>query len=175
MSSAGGNDLCRITVVGPSRRVDIALPGYVSFADLFPAVARYAGLDGPEVVGEKGGWVLQRLGQEPFSPAMTPLQAGLRDGEMIYLRPQRAQLPQLAFDDVADVIATGLNDLPGRWAPRDIRRVALGVGVAALVAGAAAIARAATRPWTIMEVCGGQTHGIVKYGIDQVLRADGLG
>jgi hydrogenase expression/formation protein HypD len=34
---------------------------------------------------------------------------------------------------------------------------------------AAAIARAATRPWTLMEVCGGQTHSIVKYGIDQVL------
>ena len=33
----------------------------------------------------------------------------------------------------------------------------------------AAIGRAATRPWTIMEVCGGQTHSIVKYGIDQVL------
>ncbi len=26
-----------------------------------------------------------------------------------------------------------------------------------------------TRPWTIMEVCGGQTHTIVKYGIDQIL------
>src|SRR6476660_6715256 len=34
---------------------------------------------------------------------------------------------------------------------------------------AEAIARAATRPWTIMEVCGGQTHTIVKYGIDAVL------
>ena len=32
-----------------------------------------------------------------------------------------------------------------------------------------AIARTATRPWTLMEVCGGQTHTIVKYGIDQVL------
>ncbi len=27
----------------------------------------------------------------------------------------------------------------------------------------------ATRPWTIMEVCGGQTHTIVKYGIDELL------
>ena len=26
-----------------------------------------------------------------------------------------------------------------------------------------------TRPWVIMEVCGGQTHSIVKYGIDQLL------
>src|SRR6202161_4165848 len=34
---------------------------------------------------------------------------------------------------------------------------------------AAAIARLVTRPWTIMEVCGGQTHTIVKYGIDEVL------
>lgn len=32
-----------------------------------------------------------------------------------------------------------------------------------------AIARAITRPWTIMEMCGGQTHTIVKYGIDRVL------
>jgi type VII secretion integral membrane protein EccD len=148
MSSPGETDLCRITVVGPSRRVDIALPGYVSFADLFPAVAKYAGLDGPDVVGEKGGWVLQRLGQEPFAPAMTPLQVGLRDGEMIYLRPHREQMPKLAFDDVADVIATGLNDQPGRWGPRAIRWVALGSGAAALAAGALFIARSGP-PWLV--------------------------
>jgi hydrogenase expression/formation protein HypD len=34
-----------------------------------------------------------------------------------------------------------------------------------------AVARAVTRPWTIMEVCGGQTHTIVKYGVDRVLPA----
>lgn len=32
-----------------------------------------------------------------------------------------------------------------------------------------AIHAATTRPWTIMEVCGGQTHTIVKYGIDELL------
>src|SRR6202142_508004 len=32
-----------------------------------------------------------------------------------------------------------------------------------------AIARTVTRPWTIMEVCGGQTHTIVKYGLDRLL------
>ena len=147
MSSLGGMDVCRVTVVGPSRRVDLALPGYVPFADLFAAVARYAGLDGPEAVGETGGWVLQRLGQEPFAPAMTPLQAGLRDGEMIYLRPHRAPLPLPAFDDVADVIATGLKDQPGRWGPRDIRRVALSAGAVALAAGAVFILRSGPS-WT---------------------------
>jgi hydrogenase expression/formation protein HypD len=32
-----------------------------------------------------------------------------------------------------------------------------------------AIAAATTRPWTIMEICGGQTHAIVKYGLDALL------
>jgi hydrogenase expression/formation protein HypD len=40
-------------------------------------------------------------------------------------------------------------------------------GAAAKLADA--IARTVTRPWTIMEVCGGQTHTIVKYGIDEIL------
>ncbi len=29
--------------------------------------------------------------------------------------------------------------------------------------------RIITRPWTLMEICGGQTHSIVRYGIDQLL------
>ncbi len=33
------------------------------------------------------------------------------------------------------------------------------------------IRAAATRPWKIMEVCGGQTHSILKNGIDQMLPA----
>lgn len=32
-----------------------------------------------------------------------------------------------------------------------------------------AIACTVTRPWTLMEICGGQTHSIVKYGIDELL------
>ena len=31
--------------------------------------------------------------------------------------------------------------------------------------------RVATRPWTLMEVCGGQTHTIVRQGIDELLPA----
>jgi hydrogenase expression/formation protein HypD len=34
---------------------------------------------------------------------------------------------------------------------------------------AAAIARQVTRPWTIMEICGGQTHSIIKFGLDELL------
>jgi hydrogenase expression/formation protein HypD len=31
------------------------------------------------------------------------------------------------------------------------------------------IERVVTRPWTIMEICGGQTHSIVRSGLDQLL------
>jgi hydrogenase expression/formation protein HypD len=34
------------------------------------------------------------------------------------------------------------------------------------------IRRVTTRPWKIMEVCGGQTHSIIRNGIDQLLPAD---
>jgi hydrogenase expression/formation protein HypD len=34
---------------------------------------------------------------------------------------------------------------------------------------ARAIAKVTTRPWTLMEICGGQTHSIVKYGVDELL------
>ena len=34
---------------------------------------------------------------------------------------------------------------------------------------AASIARRVTRPWSLMEICGGQTHTIMRYGLDELL------
>ncbi|MFN2150114.1 MAG: hydrogenase formation protein HypD, partial [Anaerolineales bacterium] len=31
------------------------------------------------------------------------------------------------------------------------------------------IRRVVTQPWVIMEICGGQTHAIVRHGLDQLL------
>jgi len=35
-----------------------------------------------------------------------------------------------------------------------------------------AIAQITTKPWQIMEVCGGQTHSIVKFGLDELLPSE---
>jgi len=40
-------------------------------------------------------------------------------------------------------------------------------GVASSIAKT--IAETVTRPWVLMEVCGGQTHSIVRYGIDRMI------
>jgi len=34
---------------------------------------------------------------------------------------------------------------------------------------AAAIRKTVTRPWTLMEICGGQTHTLIRFGIDEML------
>jgi hydrogenase expression/formation protein HypD len=36
---------------------------------------------------------------------------------------------------------------------------------------AAEIRQAVTRPWVLMEICGGQTHTIMRYGLDELLPA----
>ena len=33
----------------------------------------------------------------------------------------------------------------------------------------AALQRSVTRPWVLMEICGGQTHTLIRYGIDQLI------
>jgi type VII secretion integral membrane protein EccD len=171
MSPASGSDTCRITVVGPRRRVDLALPSYVPFAELFPVVAGYAGLD-QEAAHAPRGWVLQRLGQTPFPLDATPMQAGLRDGELIYLRPREAQLPELAYDDVADVIATGVGEGPNRWGPAQTRGVALGAGALALLAGVVVLALSGP-PWTGPAVTAGVVALALIGGAAALSRAAG--
>ncbi len=34
------------------------------------------------------------------------------------------------------------------------------------------IRRITTQPWTLMEICGGQTHAIIKFGVDELLPKD---
>ena len=164
-------EICRVTVIGPRRRVDIALPPYVPFADLFPGVARFCGLDRNTLARAPGGWVLQRLGQPPFQPSATPASAGLLDGELIYLRPCAAELPEVSSDDVADEIS-GVHDGPDRWGPADAQRIAFGAGAAALVAGVAVIARSGP-PWTIPAAAAGAVAAALLVAAAAVSRAAG--
>src|ERR1700733_16138818 len=93
MTPAVAADLYRVTVISPRKRVDLALPAHVPFADLFPGIALHAGLDRAAVAEAPEGWALQRLGQPPFEPPSTPAQAGVADGGLLYLRPGDRSLP----------------------------------------------------------------------------------
>ncbi|HEX8009214.1 MAG TPA: type VII secretion integral membrane protein EccD [Trebonia sp.] len=171
MCPAIASDICRVTVIGPRRRVDIALPAQVQFADLFPTVARFSGLDHSDLVREPGGWVLQRLGYPPFDLSATPASEGLLDGELIYLRPKATEMPPMMSDDIADEIA-GVHDGPGRWTPADARRAGIGAGALALLAGVAVIARSGP-PWTVPAVVAGAVAALLLVVAGLVSRAAG--
>lgn len=153
MSPAVTSDTCRVTVVAPRKRVDIALPSQVPFADLFPAVARFCGLEHADLVREPGGWVLQRLGEPPLRMSATPASEGLADGELIYLRPKSVQLPPQISDDIADEIA-GVHAGPGRWVPADAGRLGTGAGALALLSGAVIVARSGPQ-WAVPALTAG--------------------
>ena len=121
-------DLCRVTVISPDARIDVALPADLPVADLLPALVRAAGSG----LADRGGWSLQRLGQAPLDLGATPASLGIRDGEILHLRPAHAALPELAFDDVADAIATGRNERGRHWSAADSRHAALGAALAVL-------------------------------------------
>jgi type VII secretion integral membrane protein EccD len=171
MTAAAAADLCRVTVISPRKRVDLALPAHVPFAELFPGIALHAGLDRAAVAEAPEGWALQRLGQPPFEPPSTPAQAGVADGELLYLRPWNRSLPPAVSDDIADEIA-GVHDGPGRWSPPDRRRVALGLAAAALAAGVVILLRSGP-PWTAPALAAGLLAALLLVAGAAVSRAGG--
>jgi type VII secretion integral membrane protein EccD len=171
MTAAAAADLCRVTVISPRKRVDLALPAHVPFAELFPGIALHAGLDRAAVAEAPEGWALQRLGQPPFEPPSTPAQAGVADGELLYLRPWSRSLPPAVSDDIADEIA-GVHDGPGRWSLPDSRRVALGVAAAALAAGVVILLRSGP-PWTTPALAAGLLAALLLVAGAAVSRAGG--
>jgi type VII secretion integral membrane protein EccD len=154
VSPIQGADLCRVTIVGPQRRLDISIPVDVPFAELFPTILRHAGQNLADIGLGHGGWVLQRLDGPPLDPAGTPAQVNLRDGELIYLRPGMSQLPELAFDDVADVVASGVNDRPDRWRPEYTRRFMTYAAGALLLAGVVLLLLSGP-PWVAPSIAAG--------------------
>jgi len=172
VASVTGAELCRVTVVAPKRRIDISLPAHVPFAQFFPAILHYSGSQMADAGLAHGGWVLQRLDEAPFDGAATPAQAGLRDGEILYLRPGMSQLPELAFDDVADVVATAIKDRRDRWRPEWTRAFSLGIGAGGS-AFAAAIILLAGPSWIVPAAAAGMVSLLFIVGAVVVSRTAG--
>lgn len=118
------DQLCRITVIGPERKIDLAVPVRTPVATLMPMLVRHTTnlnrLPDGDVPEES--WVLQRLGQNPFELSGTPESLDWLEGEELHLRPAEDPLPELDFDDLAEGVATVVNRRGDRWQP-EYRRV----------------------------------------------------
>jgi type VII secretion integral membrane protein EccD len=134
--------------VAPRRRIDLSLPADVPLAHMLPTLLRAAGENLADAGLAHSGWALQRLDDAPLDPTQSLAALRVLDGEVLYFRPRMAQLPEMSFDDVADVIATGIKDRSDRWRPHSTRSAGLWGGAGLLAVGAAALALSGP-PWLV--------------------------
>ena len=120
----------RITVVTPTARVDVALPVMSTVAELLPQLMVLAGVEDARV---GGGWSLSRLGGAAIDGGQTVSTAGVRDGEVLYLRPRATIGAPLLFDDVIDAIASAADTPRSIWQPATARVASL-LGAAPVLA-----------------------------------------
>ncbi|MFB4282580.1 type VII secretion integral membrane protein EccD [Nonomuraea sp. MTCD27] len=124
---------CHVTIVGPRRRADLALPADVPLPNVLPGLLRALGEVGGEAAAAPG-WALQRLGGAPLDLGQSLGALGVLDGEILYLRPREAIMPPAHYDDVADVVAGGVRE-GGVWSAKHTRIVGAGGAVGLLVLG----------------------------------------
>ncbi|WP_329791554.1 type VII secretion integral membrane protein EccD [Lentzea sp. DG1S-22] len=116
-AAMGSGEMCRLTICGPTSRVELAVPAHVPIADLMPTVLGH--LD-PALATSglaHGGWVLQRLGEPPLDEDQGTAASGLFDGDLLHLRPRDDLLPLVDFDDLVDGVHTGLSRKQDLWTP----------------------------------------------------------
>ncbi|MFC8725416.1 type VII secretion integral membrane protein EccD [Streptomyces bacillaris] len=105
-ASAAGTGFCRVTVVAPDSRVDVALPEDVPVADLYPEILRLSGQS--PAPGAPVGYHLVRRDGTVLDSSRTLAGHRILDGELLSLRPFSESLPPAVFDDVSDAVATAV-------------------------------------------------------------------
>ncbi|MEV5679567.1 MULTISPECIES: type VII secretion integral membrane protein EccD [unclassified Streptomyces] len=135
MTDISAAPLCRLTVLTPDRSVELAVPSDIVLADLMPTIVDHGGTDLYERGAQAGGWVLQRLGQEPLDDENTLGDLGLHDGETVHLRLRGDALPEIHYDDLVDGLSSRLRERPDSWRPVWSHHLMTALALSALATG----------------------------------------
>jgi type VII secretion integral membrane protein EccD len=106
VATTAATGFCRVTVVAPGGRIDVALPEDVPLSDVYPEIARLSGGSGAE--GSLSGYHLVRRDGRALEAGLSLAGNGIRDGEVLLLRPFADSLPAAVFDDVSDAVASAV-------------------------------------------------------------------
>ena len=101
----GAQPFCRLTVLAPRHRVDVALPSDVPVAELVPMVLELVGE--PATAAPPRPWRLSGIVGGPLPAAATLGELGVLDGELLRLGQATPAPPAPVFDDPVDAIAAG--------------------------------------------------------------------
>ncbi|WP_031100420.1 EsaB/YukD family protein, partial [Streptomyces sp. NRRL S-15] len=129
--AGNGTGFCRVTVVAPDSRVDVALPEDIPVADLYPEILRLAGQSPAQ--GAPVGYHLVRRDGTVLDSGRTLAGQRILDGELLSLRPFSESLPPAVFDDVSDAVATAVARDRTLWGDSLMRSAGLFGGSVLLV------------------------------------------
>ncbi|MGW5276722.1 type VII secretion integral membrane protein EccD [Streptomyces sp. NPDC004044] len=131
MSTTAATGFCRVTVVAPDSRIDVALPEDIAVADIYPEVLRLTGQT--QAAGNPTGYHLVRRDGAVLDGARTLAAQQVLDGELLSLRPFAQSLPPAVFDDVSDAVASAVTRDRHLWSDELLRGAGLSGGVLLLV------------------------------------------
>ncbi|MEU5365208.1 type VII secretion integral membrane protein EccD [Streptomyces sp. NPDC005925] len=130
MSTTTSTGFCRVTVVAPDSRIDVALPVDMPVAGVYPEILRLTGQT--QAAGAPTGYHLVRRDGNVLDGARTLTEERVLDGEVLSLRPFAHSLPPAVYDDVSDAVAAAVVRDRHLWSD-DLLRIAGLTGGALLV------------------------------------------
>ncbi|MBA0051892.1 type VII secretion integral membrane protein EccD [Streptomyces sp. AJS327] len=145
-----GTGFCRVTIVAPDSRIDVALPEDIPVADIHPEILRLSGQT--PAAGEPVGYHLVRRDGTVLDGSRSFAAQRVLDGEVLSLRPFAESLPPAVFDDVSDAVASAVSRDRTLWDDRLTRTSGLTGGAVLLVLAAFAL-------WSARPVATG-AHGL---------------
>ncbi|MFB7028030.1 MULTISPECIES: type VII secretion integral membrane protein EccD [unclassified Streptomyces] len=131
MSTTAATGFCRVTVVAPDSRIDVALPEDIAVADVYPEILRLTGQT--QAAGTPTGYHLVRRDGSVLDGARTLVAQQVLDGEVLSLRPFAQSLPPAVYDDVSDAVASAVTRDRHLWGDELLRGAGLLGGVLLLV------------------------------------------
>ncbi|WP_328583692.1 type VII secretion integral membrane protein EccD [Streptomyces sp. NBC_00370] len=131
MSTTAATGFCRVTVVAPDSRIDVALPEDIAVADVYPEILRLTGQT--QAPGTPTGYHLVRRDGTVLEGARSLAAQQVLDGEVLSLRPFAESLPPAVFDDVSDAVASAVQRDRHLWSDDLLRGAGLAGGVLLLV------------------------------------------
>ncbi|MEU9579974.1 type VII secretion integral membrane protein EccD [Streptomyces chilikensis] len=105
--TGSGFGFCRVTIVAPDSRIDVALPDDIPVADLYPEILRLSRQSPAE--GAPVGYHLVRRDGTVLDSARSFAAQRILDGELLTLRPFSDSLPPAVFDDVSEAVASAVS------------------------------------------------------------------
>ncbi|WNM30615.1 type VII secretion integral membrane protein EccD [Streptomyces sp. Li-HN-5-11] len=112
-SAGTGLGFCRVTIVAPDSRIDVALPDDIPVADIYPEILRLSQQSPAE--GAPVGYHLVRRDGTVLDSSRSFAAQRILDGELLTLRPFSESLPPAVFDDVSEAVAAAVTHDHTLW------------------------------------------------------------